>query len=1800
MLTNMDYKNITERGNLIYASCSQDQEFRRWKLNKSACYIVYYQTLELTKLDKVILLTLDFNGKKLYSNQLAKILGFNIQDDFDSVPKRYKDNGEESIFNGILKELQDYGLIQNIENQISITHLGALALRKDVKYEFYSAALPLNESFYIAQKTAREYLFFPFRDALGIISKVQGDKKLPYDKFNVSDIENKLYGAPDELVARLLLQVDADINIFNATQFNDARMGEAYVDFRLYEYNDNKYPLVFYNEEVSQVTNDLLFQQCNSDYVAHKIHIGEYLYLVRKSGKELTYSTLSPYMDIWNLNDFLDSKYLQWNDSLLFDYIAKDANGSQWSRISEICPLESLKPQLKRYETSLDWIVLSDRYDDDFIIETALLHPWDFESLSANRSLEFVKRLIVIPELHQDSIDWDWEVIMPQLDNKFVLEHIGDIPFVMFSVTDRFLSECPEIIYKFTDRKWDWKLISNQAELGYILENISALGNYIYLDDVMPRAFSDDAWQNPYCESSAFAFAVIENKDRLTSNYNANSANYRWTISLVDWHKKMGFVTWKSPVYVGGLECNKNIIWTYEFFDYFKSEEFSVKGLNHISESIVDNRSIVENNDFKWSWPILSSRDIVIQDFEFIKTHLYQLSLEILLPLVSQDIVDRLYQEKTFKEFVSAKNLWAIVTETVSENAIRRNFGNSNWDWKVLSKRFCSTMNITQLGDACWVDKLDWDYLSENLDITKIQENIDLYLDRWNWDSLTRRVDHEFLLSNLPEYYNNWNWCELLESILTDEDLAEESICIQVAIILSQLDDDITESLWAIFTTRYSTEDILSIQNNATLNAVGFKWNFKDLYNRTDFDIQPYLESYASSGIDVDWDVLSSSKALDRILRWDKKIAKDFKNWEDLVLSILENEEFEWNFAYLSTLTSINWCDNILKVRSDEWDWDYLSEHSSCFSYNPKKPKELIKHIEKFSDFLNFKILSGRKDAKLDIEAISSHINYDWDWMAISANKSIELSTDLVQSHMSFPWDWQALSARCDCAFTLDFIKENKNLNWDWSTLSKRKDINFNSEFLITLSDKDWNWSELLHRKDIEFSAELLRLIVGKDLKWFSFSQRNDFYPSMEILGILKDKDLDWKGISRREELAYNVILVYKDKLDWKILSHNSHIDVSSSKVLDTFKDYLDWNFVSNNPSFSLKKESLCKFKDYVNWTVICRRQDFKLDEDILEEFESYIDWSIISRSGVIAFTQEIVDKYKDRWDWVALSENPSFRALGIESSFKKELNLMEFYNELNSCRRCPYIYHFTHFFNAIEIIKTRKILSRNKAIELGLLKYDAAGSVVNRSAKAHPFARFYYRTGTQTQFYNECLGKDRTMKYYNRAINNGLPMCPMPVFFKFDLQEVLAKKSSSCYYSTGNMQTGWARVYQVIDDPSNIDAQNLYSSGNSKTVQEKKQQEFLVKNEFDFTDLSKYQIICYDREQADMFMTLFKGNPICEHIYAVYDADEDVFDGKNPPLRFEKNSNSLSITTRYNGEYIFQIESNNVTKVNVLNFKDIKAGKKNIIQLYSSVSVELGDTPFDIFYVNMSPVARSPRWLIYQHTPEKREVRYTKTDDIEKFLGISFDDEEFSPEELITSIEIAMPKLEKLYNKRVRHYVVKQHTLLVCEQFEKYAFDFNQKVMNLDLMRLILAMHDVGKAIDRATQHEHTLSLVREFWLESPFTEYELQMTEILLKNDNLGNYFQRKFDLLTLKDEILADADMLQIDASSLLQLKMILYQCDIASYTKDAGGLKYLELMFVYVNGEKSFNEEEGLLNMSSNYWNLYLQLKAAIYE
>ena len=80
-----------------------------------------------------------------------------------------------------------------------------------------------------------------------------------------------------------------------------------------------------------------------------------------------------------------------------------------------------------------------------------------------------------------------------------------------------------------------------------------------------------------------------------------------------------------------------------------------------------------------------------------------------------------------------------------------------------------------------------------------------------------------------------------------------------------------------------------------------------------------------------------------------------------------------------------------------------------------------------------------------------------------------------------------------------------------------------------------------------------------------------------------------------------------------------------------------------------------------------------------------------------IMFTLELIEKYRNNWDWQLLKKNPQIiDKLGTTlSKYQSEFNCVEF---LEQFHQTPFIYHFTHLFNAIDIIKSRKILSRNEA----------------------------------------------------------------------------------------------------------------------------------------------------------------------------------------------------------------------------------------------------------------------------------------------------------------------------------------------------------------------------------------------------------------------------------------------------------------------------------------------------------------------
>jgi O-acetyl-ADP-ribose deacetylase (regulator of RNase III) len=188
-----------------------------------------------------------------------------------------------------------------------------------------------------------------------------------------------------------------------------------------------------------------------------------------------------------------------------------------------------------------------------------------------------------------------------------------------------------------------------------------------------------------------------------------------------------------------------------------------------------------------------------------------------------------------------------------------------------------------------------------------------------------------------------------------------------------------------------------------------------------------------------------------------------------------------------------------------------------------------------------------------------------------------------------------------------------------------------------------------------------------------------------------------------------------------------------------------------------------------------------------------------------------------------------------------------------------------------------------------------------------------------------------------------------------------------------------------------------------------------------------------------------------------------------------------------------------------------------------------------------------------------------------------------------------AVPQLTELYNTKVRHYSIMAHTLNVMNQFEQYfASSFNET--NIETFRLFLLLHDIGKPIahkngNRHNQYAETIGILATYQKDLNLSDDSFSLFKGLLSNDTLGMYMQGKIDIESAYNEICKTSNQTNLDRQKFFYLLSVYYQCDVASYTEDAGGLKYLEYLFEYKDGNKLYNKDNKLLQFSTRYQQKY---------
>ena len=208
---------------------------------------------------------------------------------------------------------------------------------------------------------------------------------------------------------------------------------------------------------------------------------------------------------------------------------------------------------------------------------------------------------------------------------------------------------------------------------------------------------------------------------------------------------------------------------------------------------------------------------------------------------------------------------------------------------------------------------------------------------------------------------------------------------------------------------------------------------------------------------------------------------------------------------------------------------------------------------------------------------------------------------------------------------------------------------------------------------------------------------------------------------------------------------------------------------------------------------------------------------------------------------------------------------------------------------------------------------------------------------------------------------------------------------------------------------------------------------------------------------------------------------------------------------------------------------------------------------------------------------------------------------EKITPIEVISSLK-SIPLLRPFYETKVRHYTLEDHTKLVIGQFDKY-FINTDTVIPKNLFRLLLALHDIGKPKaflegNIHNQHRETIEIVTQIRPQLPYSNEAIDQCLAVINGDPIGNLFQNKITATKSASTILQMKASSNLSLGPFFKILTIYYQCDAASYTKDAGGIRYLDHLFAYEGGLKTLNTGKGILDFSPIFEAKYSELEKAV--
>lgn len=1640
----MTMEKSSVKGNLVYRSIESDRGLRTLSLITRSCLIYYYREYELSQFDELIcelLSTQELNCLK--KDQLGYKLGFDVIHD-PSIDSFY-DKAEATIFATLLKDCIDWGLITEIGDLVQLTSLGLLSIKTKKKYRFFKADTESYEFQGLRGLSGVPMLSSKCCKELGIALGLNKQSSLSYKEISANVITAS---HDEEFVSLLQQQAPNDIIIYQAEPKRFIGNFARQLDVELFDIQGAYHLCFSYQDEECTELNEICDASFNASFKDRKVEWALYSKILNDPDAILNYATLAPFEDIFEVSDFIADKRIVWSDKQLLNLIISYCSADDWANLSKYCDPGILEQISAQYVDKLDWGQLTVRLNDQFLQTNSSKFPWETKLLVARESVSptLITHFLETYDFPEgkDDDNWDWDEVIPIVGFDFVEQHINDIPFNLSAATQTVCDEVKELIVKFPQATWDWTYITTNYPLPYIIENITRFAEFLGITHILRRIFTDDVYAAIGAASEELK-ATVKNL-HVEEYYNANTSPFLWSDCVISFFESTNLISWKSTNYISGFVRNGNLIWNYDFFSKYHSRlnDISDSDYDFLSANIVDISIVESYPTFNWNWTKLSKNCIVYNNANFVQAHLDKIDALTVLLNCDSDLVQDYYFILNANHLMSENSaVCSKVTESVPIDFIRSHI-KDNWDWQLLTQRVYGSINISIIGNDIWRDKWDWAFLSSQLPIEDVLQYAQQYADKWAWKKILERLYQSSLFNDvtlnmiLPILFSNdthnEEWQYLSEKLPIDSiiSLAESytSRWSWATILNRMTSQDLTQDRLKLFRRIFDNDDniqsyfaiITAKYETAELvdlieqyTWTSYPWDLINLYSRSDFNAKSYLTDHHNS---INWDLFSASESVNRLFKFNKSATTKSLWLRIFKEEYLLNQQYHWNFFELTKLSNIISEPRFFELEQD-WDWLYISQHAKWIFTSTDDEKRSNYFFKKYSKYLSFELLSSREDIGLTEDVIRKY------------NKSKQ-------------WDWEALVLNPSVVYSLKFIEDFIDKPWDWKRISMREDLN--CDFVESHRDKDWDW--------------------------YLVSSKSFFSPSVEMISyiISLGDSINWDYISTNQNLGIETIRQYCDSINWNLL-------ITSNPSLEQLFD----NSVLN------------EFESLIPWDKYNQRIGNKIDNALLERFPTRLNWSNVSDSQYLDFTVELVRKYEAKWVWSILFRNPKFKEdiPEYKTLFASYTAVASFVSRLSeACHgSTPHIYHFTHLYNAIDIIRSRKILSRDRAEELGLLRYDSAGSVVTRSNLAHPYARFYFRPCTPTQYYNEALGADSQLGYYNKrgewkskypkAVGLGLPKCPIPVFFRFDLEEVLSAMPNQCFYSDRNMQSNCPNVYSVIKQPSHLGVAYLYStmqdafnkaivSGDYNRaihlneidkVMRYSQQEFLIESEFDFSNINSLQIICYDDEYTQILHQIFASDPICKKIVSANEADENMFENENRRINLRQQISTFTLQTNFQDNYYFKISSSNLADI-YFDFSSAKVltEKHNELTARGIIRWETTATKFDIYFVD--PNARTKEWLVYSNsdTPIIQSSRFILNNETKQSL------EDF--EDRINGLPLTLSK-DLFYPHMLNSYHGIGHTSRVLLISFLLASSINLSDEEIVASCVAAITHDIGKRSD-------------------------------------------------------------------------------------------------------------------------------------